>query len=38
MGKKRNEKGAGIPSALVASIGARILGEIANPIFGKKFR
>ena len=36
-GKKRKQKGAGIPIGLLVSIGAPILGEIAKPTFGKNF-
>ena len=36
-GKKRKQKGAGIPIGLLASIGAPILGQIAKPVFGKIF-
>ena len=36
-GKKRKQKGAGLPIGLLTSIGAPILGEIAKPIFGKIF-
>ena len=32
MGKKRKQKGGAIPLGLLASVGARILGEIAKPI------
>ena len=33
--RKRNQKGGAIPSGLLASLGAPILGEIAKPILGK---
>ena len=36
-GKKRKQKGAGLPIGILALIGAPILGEIAKPIFGKIF-
>ena len=34
---KRRQRGGAIPSGVLASIGAPILGEIAKPIFGKIF-
>ena len=36
-GKKRKQKGAGLPIGLLATIGAPILGELAKPILGKNF-
>ena len=36
-GKKRKQKGAGLPIGLLAMIGAPILGELAKPILGKNF-
>ena len=36
-GKKRKQRGGAIPTGLLASIGAPILGEIVKPILGKIF-
>ena len=36
-GKKRRQRGGGLPIGLLAFLGAPILGEIAKPILGKSF-